>query len=293
MHKTLSNFGGVFLLSCRKNALDVEESASTRNGIVMRYAPSEGVLRVKLFRYALVLCLVLVTAMSFVANGAAAKVLKVGSDCTYPPMEMQNEKTGAFEGFDIDLIKAVAKKMGRTVQILNTGWDGIIPGLMNGNYDCLISAMTITDDRAAQINFSDPYFTAGQVILVMADNTSIKGPADLKGKKVAVQMGTTGDIAVSKMEGVTVLRFNTNPEAVQELRNGGAAAVVADSTTLMWEALKDSKLKLVDKKPFTVEYYGIGVKKGNDSLLNAINKALARLKVSGEYEAVFAKWFGK
>ncbi len=246
----------------------------------------------KLPRFPIVLGLILILSL-WCCAGAASPVLKVGSDCTYPPMEMQNEKTGAFEGFDIDLIKAIAKKMGRSVQIINTGWDGIIPGLMNGNYDCLISAMTITDERAAQINFSDPYFTAGQVIMVRADNNSIKGVSDLKGKKIAVQMGTTGDIAASKIEGANVLRFNTNPEAVQELRNGGADAVIADSTTLMWEALKDSKLKLADRKPFTVEYYGIGVKKGNDSLLNAINKSLAQIKVSGEYEKIFTKWFGK
>ncbi|MGE5597985.1 MAG: basic amino acid ABC transporter substrate-binding protein [Bacteroidota bacterium] len=240
------------------------------------------------------LCGVVLLVLSLTLSGftADSKVLRVGSDCAYPPMEMQNEKTGEFEGFDIDLIKAIAKRMGRMVQIVNTGWDGIIPGLLNGNYDCLISAMTITDERQAQINFSDPYFAAGQVIMVRADNNTIKGPADLKGKKVGVQIGTTGDIAVSKMAGVTVVRFNLNPEAVLELKNGGVDAVVADNTTLMWEALKDKKLKLADRKPFTVEYYGIGVKKGNDALLNQINKALAAIKADGEYDKIMEKWFG-
>ncbi|MGE5550889.1 MAG: basic amino acid ABC transporter substrate-binding protein [Bacteroidota bacterium] len=217
------------------------------------------------------------------------EALKVGSDCTYPPMEYQ--EGDEFKGFDIDLIKAIAEEMGREIEIVNTGWDGIIPGLMNGNYDVLISAMTITDERKAQINFSDPYFTAGQVILVQAGNESITSEADLVGKKVGVQLGTTGDEAVSKMEGVDVKRFNTNPDAVQELRNGGCDAVVGDSTTLMWEATKDSKLKLVSNEPFTSEYYGIGVKQGNDKLLNQVNKALAKLKESGKYAEIYRAWF--
>jgi len=249
---------------------------------------------VKLLRGAFLFSLVLVMALSVIGCGkGSGKVLKVGSECVYPPMEMQDEKTKEFIGVDIDLIKAIAKEMGRKAEIVNVGWDGIIPGLMNGNYDVLVSAMTITEERAAQINFSDPYMASGQVILVRADNESIKVPADLKGKTVALQMGTTGDFVVTKLEGVTIKRFNATPEAVLELKNGGADAVVADSTILLYEAAQDNALKLVNKKPFTVEYYGIGVKKGNDELLNAINKGLAAIKASGEYDKIMQKWFGK
>ena len=248
----------------------------------------------KLLRAILVVGLAVVLGLSILGcSKGSGKVLKVGADCTYPPMEFQDEKTKEFVGVDIDIIKAIVKEMGRKAEIVNVGWDGVIPGLLNGNYDVLISAMTITDERAAQINFSDPYLPSGQVILVRASNESIKVPADLKGKAVAVQMGTTGDFAVTKMEGVTVKRFNANPEAVQELRNGGADAVVADSTTLLYEAAQDNALKLVDRNPFTVEYYGIGVKKGNDETLNAVNKALASIKASGEYDKILEKWFGK
>ncbi|NLG85541.1 MAG: basic amino acid ABC transporter substrate-binding protein [Firmicutes bacterium] len=237
---------------------------------------------------------VLLVGLVFFGVGCKGKknnVLKVGSDCTYPPMEFQ--EGDEIKGFDIDLIKAIAEEMGREVEIVNVGWDGIIPGLINGNYDVLISAMTITEERQAQINFSDPYFTAGQLILVRADDDRIKSDKDLVGKKVGVQTGTTGDITVSAMEGVTVVRFNTNPDAVQELRNGGVDAVVADSTTLMWEATKDEKLKLVSRTPFSEEYYGIGVKKGNDKLLNEINRALATIKKNGKYDEIMEKWFGK
>ncbi|MGE5529130.1 MAG: basic amino acid ABC transporter substrate-binding protein [Patescibacteria group bacterium] len=235
-------------------------------------------------------CLVLALFVSASGCSKSGKVLKVGSDCTYPPMEYQ--EGDEFKGFDIDLIGAIGEELGREIEIVNTGWDGIIPGLKNGNYDALISAMTITDERKAEINFSDPYFVAGQVILVRAENTEIASENDLAGKTVAVQMGTTGDISVTKIKGVKIKRFNTNPEAVQELRNGGCDAVVGDSTTLMWEATKDARLKLVSSKPFTSEFYGIGVKKGNDKLLNQINKALAKLKKDGKYAEIYKSWFG-
>lgn len=252
--------------------------------------PGRGVLAVRFLRTALVGAIVLALSLAAFGCKGSSKVLKVGSDCAYPPMEYQEGEE--FLGFDIDLIKAVAEEMGREVEIVNTAWDGIIPGLMNGNYDVLISAMTITDERKEQINFSDPYFEAGQAILVRADNEDIKSEDDLVGKVVAVQIGTTGDFAVSEMEGVKVKRFNTNPEAVQELRNGGCDAVVGDSVTLMWEATQDGVLKMVSSEPFTSEYYGIGVKKGNDKLLNEVNKALAKIRENGTYDELYMQWFG-
>jgi len=243
----------------------------------------------KLLRGMILLALVVAMSLSFFGCKGTSKVLKVGSDCAYPPMEYQEGEE--FKGFDLDLIKAIAKEMGREVEIQNTAWDGIIPGLQNGNYDVLISAMTITDERKQQINFSDPYFEAGQAILVRADYDEIKSEADLLGRKVGVQLGTTGDIALTEMKDVKISRFNANPEAVQALRNGGCDAVVGDSVTLMWEATKDGKLKMVSNEPFTSEFYGIGVKKGNDKLLNEINKALAKLKENGTYAELYRQWF--
>lgn len=242
----------------------------------------------------LVLGLMLVLVLSMgVAGQAAKQVLRVGSDVTYAPFEFADAKTGEFKGFDIDLIKAVGKTLGMEVEIKNTAWDGIIPGLINGNYDVLISAMTITDERALAVNFSDPYFTAGQVIVVRKDNNSIKEPKDLKGKVVAVQINTTGDYAAQKVEGVAkISRFNTTPEALQEVVNGAAEAAVIDlpvAKTFMVE--NPGKVKMTGPA-FTVEYYGIAVKKGNEELLKKVNKALATLKANGTYDKIYEKWFG-
>ncbi len=162
---------------------------------------------------------------------AEKKVLKVGSDLTYAPFETINEK-GEPDGFDIDIIRAVAKAMGYEPQILNTAWDGIFPGLINGNYDVIISAVTITKERAKSMAFSTPYYTAetGQVIVVKKTNNEIKVPADLKGKNVAVQINTTGQYAAEEIKGVKKIKtFNTTPEALQDVINGASDAAVIDS----------------------------------------------------------------
>lgn len=221
-------------------------------------------------------------------------VLKVGSDVTYPPFEFVDEKTNEFKGFDVDLINAIGEEMGKKIEIINTAWDGIIPGLLNGNYDALISAMTITEERAQAVNFSDPYFATGQVIVLRADNTTIHGPKDLEGKVVAVQIGTTGDFEASKVKGVKkIARFNTTPEALQEVLNGAADAAVVDELVAR-EFIKQNPgaVKLADVGVFTVEYYGIAVRKEDEALRKEINRALAAVKASGKYDEIYNKWFG-
>ena len=125
------------------------------------------------------------------------RVWTVATDATFAPFESVDPVTEEYVGFDIDLIKALGAEAGVTVEIVNVAWDGLIPGLLNGNYDMIIAAMTITPERAMAVDFSDPYFRASQLILVANDNDSIHGPEDLVGKYVTVQMGTTGDLYVS------------------------------------------------------------------------------------------------
>jgi polar amino acid transport system substrate-binding protein len=229
-----------------------------------------------------------IALMSGIA-GAANPVLKVATDAAFPPFEYQDEKTGAFLGFDMDLINAIGKKMGMDVQIINTAWDGIIPGLLTGNYNCIISAMTITDERKQVVNFSDPYFNAGQVIVTMKSNTTIKTTDDLVGKAVSVQIGTTGDLAASDIKGVTVKRFNLAPDAIQELRNGGVVACIIDLAVAEEVTAEYTDIKF--SAPFTEELYGIAIAKKDTDLLKKVNSALADLKASGEYDAIFKKWF--
>lgn len=217
------------------------------------------------------------------------KVLNVGTDAAYEPFEAIDE-SGEFVGFDMELIKMVADEMGMELKIHNVGWDGIIPGLMNGNYDCLISAMTITEERQKQINFSDPYFSIKQAIVVKEDNNSIQTPSDLIGKTIAVQIGTTGDLYASEIKNVKMKRFDTNPLAIQELLNNNADAAVMDDLVAYNAARKTAGLKVIEIADIKTEDYGIGVKKENTELLEKINRALETLRNNGKLDELVQKY---
>ncbi|MEW5921016.1 MAG: transporter substrate-binding domain-containing protein [Bacillota bacterium] len=129
------------------------------------------------------------------SNNRLGRTFKVAQDMAYAPFEYIND-TGEPEGFDCDLIRAIAAEMGFAVELVNTNWDGIIPSLLAGTSDMIISAMTITEERQQSVTFSDPYFEATQYIAVKKDSP-IKSLEDLQGKKVGVQNATTGDFAIT------------------------------------------------------------------------------------------------
>lgn len=237
--------------------------------------------------FAILLVVVMVSGLAL-----AKPVLTVGTDATYAPFE-SIDKNGNFVGFDMDLIRLVADQMGMELKLVNISWDGIIPGLMNGNYDCLISAMTITAERKKQINFSNPYFSIRQAIVVKKDNNAIKGPKDLVGKTIAVQNGTTGDLYASKIKNVKMKRFDTNPQAVQELLNNNADAAVMDDLVAIAAIKTASGLKMITIGDIEPENYGIGVRKDNTALLEKINKAIDALKKNGKLAALEKQYLGK
>jgi ABC-type amino acid transport/signal transduction systems, periplasmic component/domain len=220
---------------------------------------------------------------------AAKPVLRVGTEATYAPFETIDEN-GNYVGFDMDLIRMVAAQLGMQLKMNNISWDGIIPGLMNGNYDCIIAAMTITPERKKQIAFSIPYFSNRQTIVVKTNNTAVKTPDDLIGKTVTVQNGTTGDLYASKIKDVKIKRFDTNPQAVQELLNNNADAAVMDDL-VAYDAVKKNKgLKAVEIEKIDQEDYGIGIRKDNEQLITKINKAIQTLKKNGKLDALVAKY---
>jgi len=157
--------------------------------------------------------------------------------------------------------------------------------------------MTITDERAMNLQFSDPYFTAGQVILVRSDNDDIQGPQDLPGRVVGVQANTTGQYAVEKIEGVReddILRFESTPDAFNALLTGTVEAVVADLPVVA-EFIKNNPQAGVKQvgSNFTVEYYGIAMRHGEPDLLQAVNRGLAAVKAGGRYDEIYNKYFGE
>lgn len=241
---------------------------------------------------ALLLTLAVVTILAVALTGCAAKqnVVTVATDATWPPFEMVNEQTKKLEGFDIDLMEAIAKEAGFEIKWVNVGWDSLLAGMATGQYDAAISVMTITDERKEKWLFSDPYYNAGQLIAVRVDNKDITKPADLKGKKVGAQIDTTGAIEVEKIQGATLKEYDDVGQAFLDLMNGQIDAVVADSPLVYGYVAKNaSKIKTVGE-PFTDEYYGIAVKKGATDLQAKINKGLKAVKDKGLIEQLDAKW---
>lgn len=224
----------------------------------------------------------------------AKKVLKVGTDAGFAPFEFQDEKSKEYVGFDIDLAKALGQKMGYEVQIQSMNFDGLIPALEAGNIDLIASGMTIKEERAKKVLFSKPYYRSGLIVAVKKDNNAIQGLKDLEGKKIAVQIGTTGADAARKVNNATVREFNNAPEAFIELKAGGVDAVINDMPVTAYYLKQggDKDAKMVGDV-LQAEEYGLAMSKKNTELQGKVDKALDELKASGEYDKIYEKWFGK
>lgn len=219
------------------------------------------------------------------------KILKVGSDITYAPFEFMDEKQQP-TGFDVELINALGADMGYQVKLETASFDGLIPALQAGKYDAVISAMTITDDRSKSIQFSDKYFKSSQYI-AMKKGANFKTLADLKGKKVGAQLNTTGQFAAEKA-GIVPKKYDTTPDAINDLINGGVDAVVADAPVVLWFEAQNptAQIESVDADS-GVEFYGIGMKLGNTDLAGKLNASLKKFIDNGKYNELFKKWFKK
>ncbi len=232
---------------------------------------------------------VLMLSFAFTANGAEKKEkIYVGTNAEFPPFEYLEGSNVV--GFDIDFINAIAAEMGKEVVIKDMSFDGLLPALQTNKVDVVIAGMTATEERMKAVNFSQPYYSANQVIILAEDNTDIKDFADLKGKAVAVMLGFTGDVVVSEMADVKVERFNAAYAGIMALQNGKVDAVVLDSETANNYVAKNSGLKLAEGKG-EAEDYAIAVKKQDAKLLEEINKAIDKIKADGTFAKLIEKHF--
>lgn len=219
-------------------------------------------------------------------------VIVMGTNAEFEPFEYRENGTD-ITGFDVEIAQKVADKLGKELKIEDMAFDSLIMALNSDKIDFIAAGMTATKERKTQVDFSDSYFKSKQMIIVKSDNTDINTVEDLKGKKVGVQLGTTGDLAVSGTEGITdVSQFQTGTQAVMDLKNGKVDAVVIDAEPAKKMTEGQSDLKLLDA-PFVEEEYAIAVKKGDTELLKAINETLANIKADGTYDEIYAKYFGE
>ncbi|MFA5843208.1 MAG: basic amino acid ABC transporter substrate-binding protein [Coriobacteriia bacterium] len=217
--------------------------------------------------------------------------ITVGSDTSFPPFESMTGDVA--EGFDVDLMTAIGKELGLAVEFKTETFDTLVPTLKaGGKFDVIASGMFITDERKQSIDFSDEYGVANQGVAVK-NGSAIASLDDLAGKKIAVQSGTTGEEWVKEnAKGATIVPFKTATDQIVALQAGNVEAAVNDSPVMQYLVMDPAKgLKIAAEAP-TAELYGFGVSKDNPDLLKGINDALAKLKASGEYAAIYKKWFG-
>jgi len=223
----------------------------------------------------------------------AKGVLVVGVKDSSPPFGYVDEKTRSIVGYDVDIVAAIAKKLGVKLEIKPVTSASRMPQLLEGNIDIVAATMTKTPERAKQIDFSYTYFLTGQKFLVKKG--TVKSLADLNGKKIGTSKGSTSEQNAAKaLPNAVVLSFDDYPQAFLALQQGKVFAVTTDESILAGMLAKApnkdqfeiSNIKISD------EPYGLGIRKGDAKFLHAVNKALLEMEKSGEAKSIFAKWFG-
>lgn len=220
------------------------------------------------------------------APAAEGGVLVMGTNAEFPPYEFYEGQEVV--GIDAEMAAAVAEKLGMELKIEDMAFDSIIPALTAGKIDMGVAGMTVTEDRLASVDFSDSYATATQVIIVKEDS-EIASADDLAGKTIGVQLGTTGDIYASDVEGATIEQYNKGMEAVMSLSQGKIDAVIIDNEPAKVFVSEVEGLKILDEA-FVTEEYAIALAKGNTELLDKVNAALAELKEDGTLQSIVDKY---
>lgn len=220
--------------------------------------------------------------------------LTVCSDVPYPPFEDFDESApSGFSGFDIDIVQAVADGLGLDLAVKDSSFDGLQSGLsLNaGECDLAASAMTITDDRKKNLDFSEGYYESLQSLLV-PEGSDITAIGDLAGKKVGVQQGTTGEAYTKENAAdADIIAFPSNAEMFQAIQAGQVDALLQDLPVNVDNAKKSDGAFTIVEEYDTDETYGLAIKKGNTALVDAVNQQLAELRESGEYDTLYDKYF--
>ncbi|MBI5816187.1 MAG: ABC transporter substrate-binding protein [Nitrospinae bacterium] len=223
----------------------------------------------------------------------AKGVLTAGVKDSLPPFGFVDESAREITGYDIDFVKAIAKKLGVKVELKPVTSASRIPQLVSGNIDIIAATMTKTPERATQIDFSHTYFLTGQKFLVKKG--TVAKLADLEGKKIGTAKGSTSEQNVKKaLPGAKVLAFDDYPQAFLALQQGKVFAVTTDEAILagiMAKAANPAEFE-IPNVGISDEPYGLGMRKGEEDLVKLVNTTLLEMEKSGEAAKIFGKWFG-
>lgn len=238
----------------------------------------------KLFKKALIGMMVL----SLSATALAKSKIYVGTNAEFPPFEYL--EGGEIKGFDVDLMNEIGKVLDADIKIQDMAFDGLLPALQMKKVDVVIAGMTANEERKKTVAFTQPYYTASQVIIVKEGDNSIKSFDDLKGKKVGVMLGFTGDVVVSEIEGVKVERYNAAYAGIMALKADKIDAVVLDSEPAKNYVKQNPGLK-ISEADAAQEEYAIAIRKNDKKLLEDLEKALSEVKANGTYDKLLEKYF--
>jgi polar amino acid transport system substrate-binding protein len=215
--------------------------------------------------------------------------LKVATDATFPPMEFVED--GKRTGFDIELMEAVGKILGRPIEWTDVDFKGLIPSLTSKRTDVALSAIYITAERAQVVDFTKPYLAGGLVAMVRSDNTVIKTPEDLKGKRISVQVGTKSvQWLRDNIPTAELVEVEKNQQMFNLVDIGRSDAAVTGKPAAYQYARTRGGVRVLSEQ-LTTEEYGIAIRKDLPELTDAINKAIDKLKTNGEYDVLVKKWF--
>ncbi len=241
-------------------------------------------------------------------GGGGEETISIGSDIPYEPFEYRNE-AGELIGFDVEIAAAVfGDEMGMDYEFQETSFDGIIPALNNANFRVIMSAMTINETRAESVDFSDPYFTAFQTVLIL-DDDNISQLDDLQGETVGVQRGTTGEAAAEDLKSdfdgeLTIQSYDQITGAFDALLNNQVSAVINDNTVsasfaaendgvvfLEGDGVAADRENAPDYLTLTIEEYGIAFRQDDDEFRQEVNDALAAIREDGTYDEIYNEYF--
>ncbi len=233
--------------------------------------------------------------ISLALGGVAhAETAKVATDPSFVPFEMMDQETGEMTGFDMDMIRELAKRAGFEIDINTMDFNGIIPAVQTGSVDIAIAGMTITDERAQVVDFSDPYYDSGLQILVSADNDGVKTIDDLKGMTIGTKIGSTSFDYLTEKFGsdAEITPFPGSGDMYLALMGGNVDAVFYDAPNVGYFAKTrgEGRVKVVGPL-YEGQQYGIAFAKGSD-LVKPVNKALAAIREDGTYDEIYNKYFG-
>lgn len=244
------------------------------------------------------LALVFVALLSHTSFAALPQVIKIGTEGAYKPFNYLDQK-GQLLGFDIDITRALCQEMKAKCEFVTQDWDGIIPGLMLKKYDMIVASMSITDERKAKVDFSDPYYTTPAKFMVKKGVKLDISKEGLKGKTIGVQRSTIhATYLKSEYKDIVKLKeYDTQENANMDLQSGRVDAILADSAVLYLWMQEQGKGQyefigpdLKDPKWFGVGA-GIALRKGDTELASALNKALAKIKKNGVYDKIAKSYF--